>query len=282
MKVTAAGLDGDGVRLIAPASDGFDALVDQLTTPEYAPMVKTAAPWVVIVGNDAAQTIVALSTRFTIGEGRTQSDHSVFLTAPDAIAGTGLEYGRASDRGIPPGGQRLIGINFAIPERKAPGSPPDFTPEEEAFYLPQVRNWIESTTNDFAGADRVHITLDAVIFEREVHITLDAVIFDDAVLLGERVDQLAPHFEALVRAKQAAYRLVLDRIEGGEDAGAAVKSLFELDDSPDEDWTRESYAANEGRNAVAELLHRYGEEHLAGALRRAILPQTFTVHRHAL
>ena len=40
--------------------------------------------------NDAAQTIVALSTRFTIGEGRAQSDHSVFLTAPDAIAGTGL------------------------------------------------------------------------------------------------------------------------------------------------------------------------------------------------
>jgi len=74
----------------------------------------------------------------------------------------------------------------------------------------------------------------------------------------------------------------MDRIEGGEDASAVVKSCFEQDDSPDGGWTRESYAANEGRNAVAELLHRYGDAHLAGAVRRAILPQTFTVHRRAL
>lgn len=266
MAVTVAGLDADGVWLIAPDGDGFDALVDQLTTPEYAPMVKAAAPWVVIIVNDTTQTIVALSIRFTIGAGRTQSDQSVFMTAPDAIADTGLEYGRASERGIPPGGRRLIGINFAIPERKPPGSPPDVTPEEQAFYLPQVRNWIESTTSDFASADRVHITL-------------DAVVFDDGVLLGERVDDLAPHFEALVHAKQAAYCLALDRIEGGEDATAVVKAVLEEDASPDGDATRESYAANEGRTAVAELFHRYGAEHLAGALRRAILPHTFTVHR---
>ena len=73
----------------------------------------------------------------------------------------------------------------------------------------------------------------------------------------------------------------MDRIEGGEDASAGVRSCFEQDDSPD-GWTRESYAANEGRNAVAELLHRYCDAHLAGAVRRAILPQTFTVHRRAL
>ena len=268
MKIAAADLGAEGVRLISPASHGFDALVDQLTTPEWAPMVKAAAPWVVIIVNETAQTIVAASTCFTISAGRAQSDHSVFLTAPDAIAATGLEYGRASDRGIPPGGRRLIGINFAIPERKPPGSPPDFTPEEEAFYLPQERNWIESTTQDFAGADRVHISL-------------DAVIFDDGLLVGERVDQLAPHFEALVRAKQAAYREVLDRIERGEAATAAVKSFCEVEDSLDRDMTRESFAASEGRNAVAELLHRYGAKHLASVLRRAILPQSFIVHRRA-
>ena len=268
MRVTATGLDAGGVRLISPASNGFDTLVDQLTTPEYAPMVKAATPYVVIVENDTARMIVAMSTRFTIGAGQAQSDHSVFLTAPDAIAGTGLDYGRASDRGILPGARRLIGINFAIPERKPAGSPPDFAPEEEAFYLPQVRNWIESTTQDFAGADRVDITL-------------DAVIFDDGLLLGEEVTELTPHFEALVRAKQEAYRAVLDRIARGEAPAAAVRSFCEVEDSPDDGWTRESFAANEGRNAVAELLHRYGDAHLAGALRRAILPQPFRVHRRA-
>ena len=269
MTTTTAGLDADGVSLISPASDGFEAQVDQLTTPGYAPMVKAATPWVVIVVNNTTRTIVALSTRFLIGTGRTQSDHSVFLTAPDAIAGTGLDYGRASDRGIAPGARRLIGIDFTIPERQQPGSPPDFTPEEEAFYLPQVRNWIESTTQDLAGADRVHITL-------------DAVIFDDGLLIGDTVDQLAPHFEALVVAKQEAYRAVLDRIDQGEDSAAAVKSFLGAESSLDGDLTRESFAANEGRNAVGELLHRYGGEPLAGVLRRAILPQPFSLHGRAV
>lgn len=48
-----------------------------------------------------------------------------------------------------------------------------------------MRHWIESTSKDLAGADYVHITL-------------DAVIFGDGLLIGDKVDQLAPHFDSLV------------------------------------------------------------------------------------
>jgi len=200
--VTAAGIDADGIRLISPADDEFDSLVDALSEPAWARILKDATPSIVIVSNESARKIVALSTVFTAAAGRRASRNSVFFVAPDAIAEGDIVYGRASERGVLPGRQKMIGFNFAVPcrEDRQTIPPEDRAREEEdfAFNFPQVRNWIESTARDLSDA-------------RHVHMSIDTVIFDDGLILGDDCSGLGPHFAALVQARQDAYRTVLER-----------------------------------------------------------------------
>jgi hypothetical protein len=160
----------------------------------------------------------------------------------------------------------MIGFNFAVPDRTYYEN---FTREESDFYDPQVRNWIRSTASSLASA-------------RRVHVTLDAVIFDDGRLLGDDTSQLAAHFDALVQTQQNAYRTVLDCLDAGENAAEVVDRLWKPDESDLPDgMSTEWHAANEARNTVATLLHNYGEGELSRVLRLALLPQPFVVHRIA-
>jgi hypothetical protein len=140
--VTSTGFEADGVRLITPADDEFDALIETLAAPGWAQTLREAAPSIVIVTNETDRKIVALSSRFTVKGGPHDGINSVFFVAPDAIATTGLDYGRASSKGIPPGRQQMIGFDFAVPDRAYASG---FTQEESDFYDPQVRNWIQTT-----------------------------------------------------------------------------------------------------------------------------------------
>jgi hypothetical protein len=203
---------------------------------------------------------------FDIDQADYQNRSSVFFVAPDAIALTEVNYGRASSKAILPGRHRMIGFNFAVPDRTYYEN---FTREESDFYDPQVRNWIRSTASSLASA-------------RRVHVTLDAVIFDDGRLLGDDTSQLAAHFDALVQTQQNAYRTVLDCLDAGENAAEVVDRLWKPDESDLPDgMSTEWHAANEARNTVATLLHNYGEGELSRVLRLALLPQPFVVHRIA-
>ena len=268
--VTAAGFDADGIRLISPADDEFDSLVDALAEPGWVQILKNATPTIVIVSNESARKIVALSTVFTAATGRRGGRNSVFFVAPDAIAEADIAYGRSSDRGILPGHQKMIGFNFAVPCREdLQRIPPEDRAREEedaAFNFPQVRNWIESTARDLSDA-------------RHVHLSIDTVIFDDGLMLGEDCSGLGPHFAALVQARQTAYSMVLQRIGEGQQVGDAVKACIRPDrtERPDR-FDREWFVANEAKNTVAELLRRYGRVQLPDILRRAILPLPFVIH----
>jgi len=271
IQVTAAGFDADGVRLTSPAAAGFDSWIDALGDPRYAQTLKDAKRSIVIVSNESARKIVALSTVFSVTGGRRGGRNSVFFVAPDAIADEDIAYGRSSERGIPPGRQKMIGFNFAVPCRGdlQQALPEDRAREEEefAFYFPQVCNWIESVAEELSSA-------------RQIHITLDAVIFDDGLMLGEDCSGLGPHFAALVQARQDAYRMVLQRIEEGQQPGDAVKACLRPDrtERPDR-FDREWLVSNEAKNTVAALLRHYGRAQLPDILRRALLPQPFTIRR---
>jgi hypothetical protein len=114
-------------------------------------------------------------------------------------------------------------------------------------------------------------------------VTFDAVIFDNGRLLGDPSSPLATHFDALVQARQNVYRSVLDKLEAGEPADAVTKGLWPADELRDSaQLTTEWHAMNEARNTVATLLEKYGGEALAGVLRRALLPQSFVIHKRTL
>ena len=183
MHVTARGFESDGVRLIPPSDVEFDSLVETLAVPGWAQTIREASPSVVIVANETARKIVALSTRFSVVGGRRQGTNAVFFVAPDAIATSEVEYGRASSPGILPGQQEMIGFDFAVPNRTYASK---FTREEVDFYDPQVRNWIQSRAKELASAHAVHVTF-------------DAVIFDDGRLLGDPASNLVAHFDAWFR-----------------------------------------------------------------------------------
>ena len=261
--VTTMGFESDGVRLISPSDAEFDALVETLAAPGWAQTIREAAPSVVIVANETAQKIVALSTRFSVAGGLHQGNNSVFFVAPDAIATSEVKYGRASSKGILPGQHEMIGFGFAVPDRTYYS---EFTPEESDFYDPQVRNWIQTTARELASAHTVHVTF-------------DAVIFDDGRMIGDPTSKLVAHFDALVQASQNAYRSVLHSLDAGEHAEDVVKRLWSPDEPAVPDLlSTEWHAANEARNTVKTLLESYGRDTLADALRRAILPQPFVIH----
>ena len=260
----ATGFEADGVRLITSADAEFDALIETLAASGWAQTLREAAPSIVIVANETNQKIVALSTRFTVAGGPHQGTNSVFYVAPDAIAASELDYGRASSKGILPGRQEMIGFDFAVPDRSYYSG---FTREESDFYDPQVRNWIQTRARELASAHTVHVTF-------------DAVIFDDGGLLGDPASQLAAHFNALVQARQDTYRSVLGGLEAGDGVDDVMTRLWPADE-PDHSarLTTEWHAMNEARNTVATLLEKYGGDALAGVLRRALLPQPFAIHR---
>ena len=261
--VTAAGFEADGVRLIPLSAGEFDALIETLAAPGWAPTLRQSAPSIVIVANETSRTIVAFSTRFSITCGPHRGANTVFFVAPDAIAATGLDYGRASSPGILPGERKMIGFGFEVPDRTYYSK---FTQEDSDFYDPQVRDWIRATASELESA-------------HSVHVTLDAVIFDDGRLLGDPTCSLVPHFDALVRARQNTYSAVLQSLDAGERVDNVVNRLWSDDEPADEELSTEWYAKNEARNIVAMLRHNYGEDALADVLPRALLRQPFIIRK---
>jgi hypothetical protein len=263
--VTASGFDAEGIRVISPADDSFGPWVDDLAEPMWAPFIKDAVPSVVVLVNESDRTIVAMSTVFEVNGGVRASRNSVFFVAPDAIASSELDYGRASEEGIAPGEGRMIGFNFRVPDRTDAGK---FTQEERDFYDPQTRNWIKSTAADLVTA-------------RAVHVSLDTVIFADGLLLGDDASRLASHFDALVQEKQRVYRFLVNRLDAGEPAGAVIEAFMRQSEPELDRLDSESYAANEARNTVYHLLRNYGPEALRDVVSRALLPQPFVIVRRS-
>ena len=167
-------------------------------------------------------------------------------------------------KGILPGQQKMIGFDFGVPNRTYSSK---FTREEVDFYDPQVRNWIQTRAKELASAHAVHVTF-------------DAVIFDDGRLLGDPASRLVAHFDALVQARQHAYRSVLHSLDAGDRADGCgeeimadrINRTFRPRDTPS--GTPQTRRAN----TIARLLERYGGDTLADVLRRAILPQPFVIH----
>jgi hypothetical protein len=178
-EVKVTGFDADGITLISPTDTAFDSKIDVLAAPGWADLLKEARPWLVIVSNNTQSKVVAFTTLFVLTRSNGETMHFYSLhKAPDAVVPAGVDFGDRSDRGIPPGGQRLVGINFAIPE-----SEPKFRPSP-GWDQERMWNWVISSTRDWIQ----NIKKQYAAGVKSIHIKLDAVIFEDGLLIGPDTD----------------------------------------------------------------------------------------------
>ena len=84
-QVTSTGFETDGVRLITPANEEFDPLIETLAAPGWAQTLREAAPSIVVVTNDTASENrgAQLTTEwFAMNEARNTSRRCWRNTAP--------------------------------------------------------------------------------------------------------------------------------------------------------------------------------------------------------
>jgi hypothetical protein len=263
--VKAGGLDEDGVKVISSADTSFDSRIDKLAAPGWATLLKKSKPWVAVVSNETPKKIVAFTTMFrmTDKEGHTVTNSS-FSVAPDAIGNPGVNFGRKSERGILPGGQRLTGLGFAIPEFAQKDQ------KRSGWVIDETRKFIEYSTAEYVGA-------------KSVHVGLDAVIFEDGLLIGPDTAGLAAHFDSLVQARQDLYGAILRRIGQGDSIEASFQSgMKEKASRPSPSaWPFASgeLASSEAMNAASGLRIEYGDSKIREVLKRALLPAPFVIYK---
>jgi hypothetical protein len=275
------GLESDGVALIGPDDPDFDARVDALAPPGMAPVIKGAKPYVVIVSNKTARRIVAVAISWETSAGpvpdalftdvSAPSQLNSLFMAPNAIGESTVDFGDRSERAIPPGGQRLFALGFAIPAVRPKFAPaPALTPGEPGWDDERIWNWIVSTTAEFAARIKEQAAQCKGLGAR-----LDAVIFDDGRMIGsDTMGFLSKAFQENVDARQDLYRTIVDRLSHG----ASVDVAFPPQTAPSaEDILHVSRM--EAIGAARDLRKKYGDDGIHQTLEQAILKEPFVIHR---
>jgi len=190
----------EGVTLTPATAPDFDSRAAAILGAGAPPALELK-PYLAIVRNQNPRTVVAYTVAWTatVRNGTTRVKYTQFKF-PDAVAGTSNGLSLLEGREIGAGAERLIGLGFEI-----------WPPEHADSY----RNYGLAEAFDLGSVIRLHIAL-------------DAVIFDDGSLLGPDRFLLAQHFIEFVRAKQSAYRDIVVALESdglGEDALAPFRAI---------------------------------------------------------
>lgn len=188
-----------GVTLTSAAAPDFDARA-QAIVGEKAELLFDLKPYLAIVQNQDPRTVVAYTVVWTTTLRNDTSElNYTQLKFPDAVAGVTSGLALLQGREIRRGEERLVGRGFEA-------WPPD--------YLDSYRDYGLSTIRQSGAAKRVEIALDAVIFE-------------DGAILGRDEAHLGRHFIEYVRAKQSAYREIVEHLESGlgEEAFARLRAV---------------------------------------------------------
>jgi hypothetical protein len=277
------GFESEGISVISPDSPDFDSRVDALAPSGMADVVKGAKPYVVIVSNNSSRKIVALTTSSSSGGVATPSPlfrmepqshvENQFFMAPDAVGTSAVDFGDRSERGIPPGGQRLIGLGYEIPQVRPKF---DSSPDTPGWDDERIWRWVVSTTKDFV--DRIKQQNLGTV---GISVKLDAVILEDGTLIGSDAEgRLQTAFGSHVRVKQDLFREVVSRL----DKGLSVEETFTFPGSempPDLTEMDDSMGMfrPEAIRTARNLRKRYGDEKILDILRQAILKEPFVIHR---
>jgi len=258
--VTVAGFDAHGITLTAPDAAGFDARVFDLV-PRWASLAVGLKPFLVLLSNGSAQTVVAYSVVFNATRRNGTFDRTVLkFKYPDAVAGNERDkspFGRG--REIAVGEQRVVGLQFEI--------------------MPDVDNgWLipygAMQRDQFHDTDRLEVGI-------------DAVVFSDGTLIGPDTSGLAEHFSAYLDATQALYRRVVANIDLGTSV-ADVFAAIEAESRAQYDASRDrppgggsDVAFYNGQAAGDARRHRsrYGDAAVRELFARAIRTTPFTVRR---
>jgi hypothetical protein len=279
------GFESDGVILISPLAPDFDSRANALSPPGFADVVKEAKPYVVIVVNNSPRRIVALTLSSSNAEGQETpnplgwtfpkgTEQNQLFIAPDVAGAPGVDFGDRSERGIPSGGQRLIGIGFEIPERKI-----KFGPQPEPGWDDErIWKWGISMTREFISRIKSQDP-----DTKGIRVRLDAVIFGDGSLIGpDAGGTLQGAIERHIKAKQDLYRKIVERIDTGASIDEAFQSVpaMELEDvSEGRSTLHDIHAHSEALNTLRALRKAYGDAKIRDVLEQAILKEPFVVHR---
>lgn len=196
--ITVQDLAEQGVSLTSPSAPTFDARMTQLV-PEWSTLASALKPYLVILSNQSARTIVAYCVQFEVtnGDGRVFQD-VVHFNYPAAVARTAQNMtGLPRGREVRPGEARVVGTSFEI--------------------MPAVDNrWLDA----YAKQQRERFGT-----ARKLSIWIDAVIFEDGTLLGNDVSDLRHAFDTYLNASQQIYRGIVSRIQQGSSVDEAFSWL---------------------------------------------------------
>jgi hypothetical protein len=278
-------IESEGVTLISSDAVEFYSLVDRLAPPGMATVLKDAKPYVVIVSNGSPRKIVALTvTSSFVGGGATPAalhmtypppdvERSIACNAPDAVGTSDIDFGDRSERGIPAGGMKLMGLHFAVPEVRPKFETP---PDAPGWDNERIWNWVVSTTKDFA--DRIKRQGGG----KPIVAKVETVIFDDGLIVGTDPENfLRNAFESSLKARQDLYKQIVELL----DHGKSMEEAFRLKAaSPDVAQLTTSmefgeHYRSEAISTVTTLRKRYGDEAIRDVLRQAILKEPFVIHR---
>jgi hypothetical protein len=260
------GLDADGVRLISPASPGFDDLARPLMGERIAPVGLQLKPMLAIVSNENPQTIVSQSIvwRVTYADGRTSTTWS-HTSFPETVCGD-VQVSR-NPAAIASGRRYLEACGLVL---HGYGTLDD-------YYDQFLGQFVDRKNEELAGAI-------------ELGISVDAVIFEDGRLAGpDEGSRLADLFSAYVRAKQGWYRGILTALEAGrsvEEAFAALDAFLDEQsremragrmvshfNDPDALWRQQAAAEASGWR------RKFRNEEIPDLLKTTIRLEPFVVHR---
>jgi hypothetical protein len=256
----------DGLTLIPPAAPEFDDLAGPLLG-RIASLALQLKPLLVIVSNEAAQTVVSFSKtwRVTHEDGRltTCRDHTSF---PHAVCGDVL-VSRDNPTAFAPGTRRIEAKGLVI---QGWGDLDEYYDQ----FLPQF-----VTEKDRMLADAA-----------DLRIELNAAIFGDGTLVGPDDDSwLADLFTAYVQEKQHWYRGIIQALDAGrsvEEAFAPIQSFFA---GLERDRVAHRYTAHfddpravwklQGAGEAASWRQRFSDADIPDLLHEAIRLEPFVIRR---
>jgi hypothetical protein len=246
----------EGIRLISPTDSDFEARA-RPRIGARANLALKLKPFVAVVFNQSARTIVAVATRWQVtrrfgGERQNYCHHRY----PEGVFGAGLSRSSSNDDPILPGQERVVSHGWALEQ----------WPEGYDYLL---RNFRWAKYRDLWCASKLRIEL-------------DTVILDDGLILGSGESKLAEHFEACVRAREYWYGRTLHALESGksvEEAMEPAETVLEQMQRPalsidpfEVHWQQQ--AAAEVRNVL-----RKGRDEATARLRRALSRVPFVIRR---
>jgi hypothetical protein len=256
------GLEAGGVPLLSPTLPTFDALARPLLGERIADIGLKLKPMLVIVSNEAPQTIVALSLIWRVthqGGHRTSSwSHTSF---PEVICGDVLV------------GDAPFGLEAGHKRIEANGIVIHRYGYLDAYYDQFLDQFVDQRNALLANAV-------------DLQIELNAVIFADGSLIGpDDETALADRFSGWVRAKQVWYRGIVEALDRGVSVAQAFEPVgrFLADvraarraprhESPTDVWMYQA------AGTATRWRHRFADEEIPALLRTALRFDPFVIRR---